>query len=1184
MLRGMPCPQCGAETGTGARYCGACGHPLWAAGGERRVVSVLFADVVGFTGLAEHRDPEEVTRLVDGLFERVVADIAEFGGRVDKILGDAVVALFGAPVAHEDDAERAVRAALRLQETVAAHGAETGEDLQMRVGVNTGEVLVGALRAGGDYTAMGDVVNTASRLQTTCRPGEVLVGPATHSATADAIAYDSAGQLQPRGREGAIEAWVARSARRPPGHHHHPARAPMVGRNREMTLLRSMVELSFGHRRSQVVLLVGDAGVGKTRLANELGTQIIGSEVVGSEIGTLTFSGRCVPYGETNPWWPVAEVLREACGIAIDASLVMARESIEKAVRSVGVAADEVEQVMAGLLHVLGFEGPLRGLEPARARTEATESLLGFVEAAARRQPVMVRLADLHWADSVVLELIDVLAARLAREAFVLVGTARTSLLDRWTPRAGRHNVLVLTVDPLERQAAGELLDSLLEGVAEDLRESLLDRAGGNPFFLEELVSLVGRGDGPRRELPDTLRGLVAARIDSLSGEEQATVEDAAVWGPDGPIGALKRLAEATRGVHEVDDVVGSLRDKEVLAYEDGWWSFRSDLVREVAYSRLTKRDRLARHLGIATYLDTHTVPASIEDSHVDTVARHYVEAARLAREVRDAESSRELQARALRWVGEAARRAGDAASWPQLERLAGSGLSLLASDASPDGPLETATDLSAPGESGVGVVELLLFRAEARCEMWQFEGASADAERAAAIAEATGDRRAALRALLRLGEIAARGGTPAEAERRLDEAARLAEELGDVRLRGEASRLVGMGRLFSGADQDAAGPIAAALADFEAARDRRGEAWALQNLAWIAFTSGDLAEAEARLDRAGAVFADLGDRGGISWTEGLLAFVRFQQGRFAEAQELGERVLRESLRRGEPWVEAMMLLVTGSVRLWQGFTEDGSATLDSAVDRFERLGEVGGLQQALGAAGRARIMLGDIPGGRARLTRSAALLRERSPAWGLGAFAALAEVILAVQIGDLEVLSASPTITEGSREDVARLGGTELTLLVAVALAQLGRIDQADALVRQTLERDPRSGFGQGVAALVAAAGSDSELVHRFVGEVMANQRATYLDRTYGLIALGLASPGEAPAAWESARRELARTGDVLATACLRSAEALSARARDLPGWEELDDDASTGWSEIGVHPAGWLSLFERCQAGWDT
>lgn len=1179
MLWEMSCPQCGAEAATGARYCGACGHPLWAQGGERRVVSVLFADVVGFTGLAEHRDPEEVTRLVDGLFERVVADIAAFGGRVDKILGDAVVALFGAPVAHEDDAERAVRAALRLQETVAAHGASTGEDLQMRVGVNTGEVLVGALRAGGDYTAMGDVVNTASRLQTTCQPGEVLVGPATHAATADAIVYDSAGQLQPRGREGAIEAWVPRSARRPPGHHHHGARAPMVGRSREMRLLRSMVELSFGHRRGQMVLLVGDAGVGKTRLANELGSQ-----VVGSEVGALTFSGRCVPYGETNPWWPIAEVLRDACGLAIDASLVLARDAIEKAVRSVGVAVDEVEQVVAGLLHMLGFEGPLRGLEPARARTEATESLLGFVEAAARRQPIMVRLADLHWADPVVLELIDVLAARLAREAFVMVGTTRTSLLDRWTPRPGRHNVLVLTVDPLARRAAGELLDSLLEGAPEQLRESLLDRAGGNPFFLEELVSLVGRGDQPRRELPDTLRGLIAARIDSLSDEEQATVEDAAVWGPEGPVGALKRLAEATRGAHQVDDVVVSLRDKEVLSCEDGWWSFRSDLVREVAYSRLTKRDRLSRHLGIATYLDAHNAPVSIEDSYVDTVARHYVEAARLARDVRGVQSGQELEARALSWVAEAARRAADAASWPQLERLAGIGLSLHTSDGSPDGPFEPRTDPSTPSGSGVGVVELLLFRAEARCEMWQFEGASADAERAKVIAGTTGDRPASLLALLRLGEIAARGGTPAEAERRLDEAARLAEELGDVHSRGEARRLVGMGRLFSGADQEAAGPIEAALADFETARDRRGEAWALQNLAWIAFTSGDLAEAEARLDRAGAVFADLGDRGGISWTEGLLAFVRFQQGRFAEARELGERVLQESLRRGEPWVEAMMLLVTGSVRLWQGFTEDGSATLDRAVDRFERLGEVGGLQQALGAAGRARIMLGDIQGGRARLSRSAALLRERSHASGLGAFAVLAEVVLAVQLGDLAVLAASPTIMEGDREDVARLGGTELTLLVAVALAQLGRIDEADALVGRALGEDPGSGFGQGVAALVAAAMSDSELVHRFVAEVMANPRATYLDRTYGLIALALASPGEAPAAWESARRELARTGDVLATACLRSAEAISARARGLPGWGELDDDASAGWSEVGVHPAGWLSLFERCQAGWDT
>lgn len=1135
---------------------------MWAQGGERRVVSVLFADVVGFTGLAEHRDPEAVTRLLDGLFERVVTDITEFGGRVDKILGDAVVALFGAPVAHEDDAERAVRAALRLQETVAIYAAEMGEALQMRVGVNTGEVLVGALRAGGDYTAMGDVVNTASRLQTTCRPGEVLVGVLTHDATGEAIAYESAGELQPRGREGGIEVWVARAARRPPGHHHHRARAPMVGREREMTLLRSMVELSFGHRRGQVVLLVGDAGVGKTRIANELG-----SEVLGAEAGAVTFSGRCVPYGETNPWWPVAEVLRDACGIGVDAPLTVARDAVEKAVRAVGVGVDDVEQVVAGLLHVLAFEGPLRGLEPVRARVEATESLLSFVEAAAKRAPIVVRLADLHWADAVVLELIDTLAGRLAREAFVLIGTTRPALLDRWTPRAGRHNVLVLTVDPLDRSEASSLLDALLGGAPDGLRESLLDRAGGNPFFLEELASLVGVDEESPSELPDTLRGLLAARIDSLTVAEQATLADAAVWGSDGPIGALRRLAEATRGVTDVGAVVESLRDKEVLAYEDSWWSFRSDLVREVAYGRLTKSDRLSRHLGIAAHLEAHAPPASIEDSYVDTVARHYLEAARLANDVRSAESGEDLDARAMRWVSEAAKRAAGAASWPQVDRWCSAGLALLEVDGRSAEP---------------SAATLLLTRSGARCEMWQVEGAFDDAARARTLAETSGDRPLLLRTLLRLGEVASRRGSLGESETLLADAVRLADDLGDVQARGEARRLVGMGRLFAGADREAAAPIRGALEDFEAVGDRRGEAWALQNLAWIAFTSGEVADAEARLDHAGAVFAELGDRGGAAWTDGLLGFVRFQQGRLDEAMELGERVLLESLRRGEPWGEAMMLFLTGAVQLWQGSTAEGSALLERAVERFEALGETGGLQQVLAVAGRARIMLGDLPGGASLLARSAGLLRERSPESGLGVFAAVAEVILAVQTGDLGVLAGN--LGEVGADHEHLLAGSELALLGALAFAQLGQIDRAEELVGTALGRDPDNAFGQGVAAMVAAAAGDPERARRHAGAVIANPRATYLDRVYGWLAVGLSSTEDAAAAWESARRELSRTGDVLAVALLGSAEATSARARGLPGWERLDGDAAARWSDLGVHPAGWLSLFERCQPGWGT
>ena len=266
----VTCPSCRADAPAGARFCASCGQDLRLRGDERRVVTVLFADLVGYTALSESRDPEQVKNLVDGCFERLVADIDAFGGRVDKIIGDAIVALFGAPIAHEDDAERAVRAALRMQESLARASDELGVGVMMRVGVNTGEVLVGALRAGGDYTAMGDVVNTANRLQTSARPGEVLVGPSTFAATRRSVRYEPLEPLDVKGREQTVAAWRAEEALAPPGYRPGRGRARLVGREAEMGVLCSTVENTIDNARASLLLLLGEAGVGKSRLAEEL--------------------------------------------------------------------------------------------------------------------------------------------------------------------------------------------------------------------------------------------------------------------------------------------------------------------------------------------------------------------------------------------------------------------------------------------------------------------------------------------------------------------------------------------------------------------------------------------------------------------------------------------------------------------------------------------------------------------------------------------------------------------------------------------------------------------------------------------------------------------------------------------------------------------------------------------------
>ncbi len=266
----MTCPACGVPVPEGARFCPECGQRLVVAPDERRLVSVLMADLVGFTTLSAAIDPEQVKRLVDDSFERLVDDIRAFGGRLDKIVGDEIVAQFGAPIAHEDDAERAVRAALRMQDTLASLAPQLGVEVRMRIGVNTGEAVVGAMRAGGDPTVMGDVVNTAQRLETLAAPGEVVVGPGTYVATRDVISYEELGPQGLRGREEPVHAFRAIAPTARPGRRRAHERSPFVGRDAELGALSHVLHMAASRRRVQLVLLSGDAGVGKSRLAAEM--------------------------------------------------------------------------------------------------------------------------------------------------------------------------------------------------------------------------------------------------------------------------------------------------------------------------------------------------------------------------------------------------------------------------------------------------------------------------------------------------------------------------------------------------------------------------------------------------------------------------------------------------------------------------------------------------------------------------------------------------------------------------------------------------------------------------------------------------------------------------------------------------------------------------------------------------
>ena len=1160
----------------GARFCPDCGQDLRLRGDERRIVTVVFADLVGYTALSEIRDPEQVKNLVDGCFERLVADIDAFGGRVDKIIGDAIVALFGAPTAHEDDAERAVRAALRMQETLAEVSGELGVDIRMRVGVNTGEVLVGALRAGGDYTAMGDVVNTANRLQTAAQPGDVLVGRATFAATRRVVHYDALEPIDAKGREELVAAWRADAAVAPPGYRPERHRAQLVGREPELGLLCHSVENAILNARGALLLLLGEAGVGKSRLAEELASH------AETNHNALILEGRCVPYGEANIWWPVADALRHGAGIRssdpTDKAIELARTSVCIALGEGAIPA-EVDRIHQGLLYLMGYESELRGIDPVRAREEATSAVVTYTERFSLHRPVVVVLSDLHWADDLVLELVDTLLDRLSNRRFVVLATARQVIEERWHPPHGRHNLVVLTLDPLTSDSAALLLEELAgPELGSELAAALLHRSGGNPFFLEELVTLLADGQPGGRvgnrldELPDTLRGLVAARLDGLTSDERRVLDDCAVLGRRGPIMAIEVMAGKHLGIDNVRPVLTSLEAKDLLvisgAGEAEKWTFRSDLVREVSYSTLTKADRARSHQGIAAWMEIHE--DTDRDAVLDRVSHHYVRAAELVLELGPVDGLPvDLTERALVWLERAAARANQSDIPVVAERLYSEGLRLLA------------------GSHGDRHRAFLTGRARALALLREIAPARADAAAAVEEGRQAGDEgRADLgRALLVLADIEQKESAWAASDTALEEAGRVFAELGDASGEAEVLRMRGFAALFRHEYVTAKALLEQALAGFEALDDRRGVAWARQNLAWCAFYSGHAEEAEGLLRRAAATFEEIGDQGGLRWAHGLLAWTRFQQGHSAEAGEMAEAILADDQRGGDRWALGMMLVLAGSVRLWTGRTLSAIDRLREASDLFEGIHDDFGHSQASSVLGRALVLAGRVDEGLSIVAsmgvHDGSPLTEREYV-----VAVMAGLSATVQVGDTErsermltIVPAGPFAGDGGELVV---GDTERTASVGLHRLQSGDVTGAVAVLSSLQQRllpevDPNL---QSALALAHVADGAIEAALREADEVDVHDRATYLDRVTAGTARGLAlarrgDRAAATAAFDQARAAADATEDRVSQALVRLADATAASARGEADAAVRMSEAEARLADLGLSETSWRQAY---------
>ena len=1151
----MMCASCGREIAHGARFCSHCGAAQSAAGEERRVVTALFADIVGFTALAEHLDPEEVKHLVDRAFERLARDITMFGGVVDKVLGDGIIALFGAPVAHEDDAERAVRAALRMQQTLDGLSSELVPRLQMRIGVNTGEVLVGTTTAGGDYTAMGDVMNSASRLQELATPGDTLVGEATRTVTADAIAYRSVGSLPARGREAPLQAWVAIQAIRPPGVHRQHGDV-FVGRRHELELLAAQSRLAVEGRRAQLSVVFGEAGMGKTRLVNEA------AAAMAALSGARVVDGRCLPYGEANVWWPVADLVRHLFDLPDELTPASADAALRTALTDHLVDSPDgsVDRYTTALLHAMGYETPLRGGDRQRNRSEVMLAFTTVLEAELAERPVVVVLSDMHWAADVVWELVDHVLTELARSQLIILTTARSTEDDHLP--SGRHGLSAIQLGPLDDCAAAELLSQVGGDLPEPIAAQLVDRSGGNPFFLEELADLVAK-DGDLHaasdhdsiepaELPATLRGIVAARLDSLVAGERGLLEDAAVLGRTGPIDGLATLASQTRGVASIDADLAALVEKDLLETSGTRYRFVSNLVRDVAYARLTKSGRAQQHYNIARYLDEQQPSSDVRNSVVVAIAEHYRAAAHLCSEITEVSGVDRADAvsRALYWLDQAGERALDVGAPRDAARWFEFGIDLAEDDAS------TAT--------------FLFGRARALSELHDIGGARADLERLESFVDL--DPVMVARALLTQGEVDRKAGDLDRAAARLREAADRMAVLGVPDQQALALRLLGMTEMVRSDDSLARQALDSSRTVAMEAGDRRAEAWALQSLAWHAFRRGRVHEASSLVGEAIDIFTELNDQGGLVWTQGVLAWVAFHTGDWEEARLLIDMVLPETRRRGDPWAEGITLNLDASLQLWSGQAELAFDLARQARAVAERLDDSTLAVESRAIEGRALVALGRVDEG-ADLLDEAFSLAEGTGDRESRRVAVVTNCASAARLGDAERAIRWAARYDGLHDDPSVVGEAELIVSLALAMLQRGATDEAASqlLWVEASSVDQFGNYAASVGAIVAAAQGETAESERLIQRTLVGP-STYLDRVFALLARAsvrfqLGDQEGCEQALDDAQAIVAETDDQPARVLIDLVNAVCGRA----ALAETDSRARAA----GLDPTGWLRAF---------
>ena len=993
----LTCPSCGRENPDGSRFCNACGAELTpepAAREYRKVVSVLFCDVVGSTALGESTDPEAVRALLGRYFDEMKAVVERHGGTVEKFIGDAVVAVFGVPQLHEDDALRAVRAAAEMRDALPALG------VQARIGVNTGEVVVGT----AESLATGDAVNVAARLEQAAGAGQVLLGPETARLVRDAVETEEV-TLELKGKSEPVVAYRLLAIDDDAPGFARRLDAPLVGRERELRRLHEAFEQAVDDRACQLFTILGTAGVGKSRLTAEF--------VDGLDESTRVVHGRCLPYGEGITYWPVVEVVKQlppADALGLEPAAVA---TIER----------------------------LLGEESGGASDEIPWAVRKLLEAAAQAQPLVAVFDDIHWAEPTFLDLVEHVAD-LSREApLLLLCLARPELLERrpgWG--GGKLNATTILLEPLSAPETDELLERLLgdESLAPDLQRRIREAAEGNPLFVEEMVALVEDSVDGEVAVPGTIHALLAARLDQLDPAERGVLERGSVEGRVFHRGAVQALAPddaqvATRLTSLVrKELVRP--DKPQLVGEDAY-RFRHLLIRDTAYEALPKATRAELHQRFADWLQTHAGELVELD---EVVGYHLEQACRYRAEL--GTDDPELAARASERLAAAGRRA-------LRIRDAAAAVSLLG----------RAVALSKPtGREGV---ELLLDLGTVLIDRGELREAAARREEAIELARSIGDRVFELKASCDHAILRTVSDRKFTGEQALAIGRAAIDELGpdgDDQALASAWFLVSAASNLRGRWQDA---LAAAEHVLEHAREP-GDRWRSEAREFCgpALFWGPTPLDEA-LPRVEALLESARDEKGLTaWAIRPVAGFYAIQGRFDEARDLlaeARAILHELGRTVDIQTLAFW---TGPLELLAGNPAEAERVTREACEFLEAAGERGWLSTMAGLHSSALYDLGRLEEAEAAALQSREAATSDDANAQAGWRAALAKVLARKgEHEEAERLVEEAVTFTGRTDELDNQGYLYLDSGEVYRLA--GNAEKGEAALREALSRFEQKG-----------------------------------------------------------------------------------------------------------------------------